>query len=44
MFRKHLEELIRLEHPNIIQLLDYREDKYSFFLVFEAEKFGEMLF
>ena len=35
-FRKKLEELQSLEHPNVMQLLDVREDMYSFFLVFEA--------
>ena len=35
-FRKKLEELQSLEHPNVMQLLDVREDLYSFFLIFEA--------
>ena len=43
-FREHLEDLVRLEHPNIIQVLDFREDLHSFFIVFEASSFGSMLF
>lgn len=35
-FRMKLEELQTLEHPNVMQLLDVREDLYSFFLIFEA--------
>ena len=42
-FRNYLEDLVRLEHPNIIQLLDFREDMFSFFLVFEPSSFGDMM-
>lgn len=35
-FRAVLEELLQLEHPNMSQLLDYREDLHSFFLIFEC--------
>jgi len=45
-FRHSLEELLALEHPNMTQLLDYREDMHSFFLIFEtcngANLFDEM--
>lgn len=35
-FRQKLEELLAVEHPNMTQLLDYREDMHSFFLIFET--------
>lgn len=35
-YRRQLEELLSLEHPNMTQLLDYREDMHSFFLIFET--------
>lgn len=29
-----------LEHPNIFQLVEYREDLYNFFLIFDAPIIG----
>ena len=36
VFRTQLEDLCQLEHPNIAQLLDYKEDVHCFFLIFDA--------
>jgi len=30
-----LEELVKLEHPNIATVFDYREDPYNFYVVME---------
>lgn len=34
-FRFQLEELVQLEHPNIAQIFEYREDTYNFYLTME---------
>ena len=33
-----------MEHPNVLQLLDFREDRFSFFLVFDASILGNQLY
>lgn len=35
---------MELEHPNIFQLVDYREDLYNFFLIFDTPSIGTPLF
>lgn len=42
-FRAMLDDMLNLEHPNMTQLLDYREDANSFFLIYDSCK-GENLF
>lgn len=42
-FRFSLEnELMKLEHPNIAQIYDYREDSYNFYLIIEYCKGGRL--
>ena len=41
-YRFFLEELLQLEHPNITQLYDYKEDQYNFYLVLEYCKGGTL--
>ncbi len=41
-YRFSLEDLLQLEHPNITQLYDYKEDEYNFYLVLEHCKGGRL--
>lgn len=41
-FRFSLEELLQLEHPNISQIYDYREDAYNYYIIIEECKGGKL--
>ncbi|CDW71305.1 protein kinase domain containing protein [Stylonychia lemnae] len=41
-FRFSLEELLQLEHPNIAQIYDYKEDSYNFYVVIEYCQGGKL--
>lgn len=34
-YRSMLGELVKLEHPNLVQVFDWREDDYNFYVVYE---------
>jgi hypothetical protein len=36
IFRSMLNDMLQLEHPNLPQLKEYREDQCNFYLVFEG--------
>jgi len=37
-----LSELAKIDHPNLVQYFDWREDDYNFYTVFEEIKGGEV--
>jgi len=41
-FRFSLEELLVLDHPNIAQLYDYKEDLFNFYLMIEKCEGGKL--
>lgn len=41
-FRFSMEELLQLEHPNIAQIYDYREDPHNYYLIVENCKGGQL--
>ena len=41
-FRENLEEILQLEHPNITQIFDYKEDEFNFYILQEYCKGGRL--
>ena len=42
-FKMNLEDILKLEHTNMIQILDFSEDYYNFYLIEEYCEGGNLL-